>query len=449
LLKITELFDELRNSHLSSLSPISLSSNMFVNHLNSALITLSNEGLMDFNDYIDIQLTDDKDYYLGNTVSKITGVYRYIAQDDVFEHVEISDRVGYNGILKRNEQHIWFDRPVFGEIYRVYVESSVPLLNKDTFVDVASAEYKVLQKNNNRFVATGEIEILEVVLDKRNHNTQIRNASKNEFKQVLDVYTELKSNIKYYEKSNLFTLYQFLENLMLDSINNKHFDNFIKLESVTLIGSSEEIKFNKDILNAHFPTTIDNLLSTSNQFNLESVINKTNDVSNIKLTHKNSYNTSFELSFIEDNFMSSGDMYTNWEDITNRSLNYVQNSYNSAVRTGDTELIREYNYLLPFAINFHNIQSERKITYSDMKELEVHMNLGENKNLLDLPLIFKDAIIYFIVDKIHRAQDPNNARNRTDYLQLYERALNNLRKYGYEKMPFKTLDEINQRKGYV
>jgi hypothetical protein len=414
MINIVDLISEIRNGFSQSIKGVSgvNSLSYIIDTINGSLVELNKEGFVGFNDVIDVELTEDKEYYLGNIVSKVNSFYKYNTDTDKWDLMEFDTDLNDSGaIFKRSEQHIWFNSPVAGQLYRFYVSTHITTINKDFFIDIATFFRKKPEE--------GEDEVFNVILD----TPLVKHLySKDTSKYtLLELNTSLKTDITYFYQDTIFNLFAMLETLFTDSIINKNYSKVYKLKDVKYIGLNETFSLD----------WVYSLEFFGNDDFFNSVATKRGAIyDNGYFIYKTNNDIGFSFYFEEITDKTYSADYS-WSDVLNKSVSYLQTQYQNSINGSIDDKITEYSILLSFGSNYNKITQQRRYEFLTLKDLEVEVNLGAIRSFIDLPIVFKEVIILFIAYKLGSSFNLDKNTFRTDIFSLYKEELSNLRKLGY------------------
>ena len=458
---LTELFSEIRNTYSNGIDKFALTCDKLSHYVNSALLELSKEEYLGFNDVIDIKLTTDKNYFLGKNVIQIEKFFKYDPATNTWVAQKFDTNLNsINSILKRNEQNIWFNNPQPGSIYRFYVKSTISFVDPSIFVDIVTYKLKDPNSSVNTLLKTDDTkttkyEFVDLIKTEVIHNNVDRYRISNDvnIENIIDIQTELSTNIKYYVLNSVVSFYTFFINLIVNSIQTiSEFNVLYKIKSIKFNNlDSKYFDYPEWLLNYVFPVNLGDFQNfvQKNGAVLNQVAGQTEIIlKGIKdaeiVIGIDDVTTQYSSLYTKDNINNY-----KWEYITSQSVNFIQSNYIQAVNEEDSPKIAEYKLLLSHATIFNKLSTQKDYEYLRYKDSEIDFNLGAIKNILNIPIVFKEFILLFIANRIYLSYNSNSNEYRTIYYQAYKEELFNLLKKGYRKYDAPILTPEEQSNGFL
>jgi len=432
MIKITDLVDEIRTGYGKAVNNTILDSGHLITYLNSGLIELNKEGFLMFNDVIDFSLTDDKDYYLGENVSKVQRLLKFVTELKEYKEVTFSTPSNKTGVILRSVNHIWFDSPLQGDRYRVEVATVATPIDKNYFVDIV--EYFVNPTVNNTIFNNLNSEQVELNFDIKPKLLILDNAYKR--KQVLfnnkamvdivSISTVLKPNVTYYIKNASYIIYSFLEALITKTTQNiSVIDVYYTIKNIAVIGGEFDFPdYFKNIVILDNTSSVA-LSKVAKDFGGQVLSGKT-------VIIRTTGNLTINIDFDDSVLFSSTYLDTyDYSVLTKYSSAFLVTRLRNSYGKSKVEEITEFDTINTYAIAFNSIKQDQRFWFMQMKEAEVQVNLSALKNVLDIPSYLKEALVLYVANKVMLSFNPNANEFNSIFFKAYKEELYNLQSLGF------------------
>lgn len=460
MLSVTGLIEEIRTSYGSSVHKYVLEASKLIEYINSGLMELSKEGFLDFSDSIELLLTTDRDYFLGASVHKIRQISVFDPTGNVYNPLSEYDYASL-GISVRNSQHLWFDKPVLGRRYKVDVITRPVDISRDFFVDVATvmlgSSYKLGGSSlmgdmpNVKMQGTGNVQVVvaelldlsqgkatSVVLDTLYKRKQLL-YNNQAMLEIIDLTTKLRDEIVYYETHMSYIIFSALEQIFVEGYKSLTSANALTL----LYFSVEKIEINSEPV--PLPSWVSKVRFLMEDINVMKavVVNLGGELKEFVTTADKIVVLSSTGNFSSQVFLKSvtGDLLTAtqkpyaFEDVLKLSVNSLLTRYHNSLNGSFASKVVEFRVLHELAVGYNNLVQERRFTNSKLKESQVQLNLGATKDFIDMPSVFKDALLYYVSNRIMLAFNSNANEFNTMYYKAFKEEVRNLKALGYRPAP--------------
>ena len=415
MIKVIDLIEEIRSGYSKNIENVTLTKDRLIGYINSAILELSKNGFINFKDTIDIAITDDRDYFLGDTVKNVRELYKL--DSETGQYTKVSFGTGYSDtdVVIRNNQHLWITNPTFGDQYRILVNTALQQVDSASFIDSVIR----LHVEDN------------IVSQKQLKNTyDLLVFSKDVRYEPLHLITALQTDLSLFQASMNYLFYTLIESLSTKSIDiistaDKDIQAY-KLSSLTFDGY-KGFEIPQWLYNVIFF----DISSSSVLLGIISSIGGSGNITNFTL--QGSSGIKIEVKFKEVEDVSRYKLNYMWSDVTKHTVNYINSKYKRLIESSaKTEAeVAELSTLLEFAIIYNQVKQSVKYTQLQVKTEEVQVTLGAIRNYVDLPAVFKEFILLFVSNKVMLAFNSNSTEFSSIYYSAFKAELKDLELQGY------------------